>query len=165
MLVIANTSPLHYLVLIDHAEILPALFGQVLIPPAVAEELQRSRTPAPVRTWMASPPAWLERRTLRRPLVATTLVLGAGEQEAISLGQELQADLLLIDDLEGREEAEHQGLTIMGTLRALELAAERGLLDFPTAITQLQATSFHLPVSLVRDMLTRDADRKSQPHN
>ena len=35
MLVIANTSPLHYLVLIEHTAILPMLFGDVVIPPAL----------------------------------------------------------------------------------------------------------------------------------
>jgi predicted nucleic acid-binding protein len=63
MLVIADTSPLRYLVLIDYPMILPALFGRVLIPPAVAVELQRPRTPAPVRAWMASSPPWRARRT------------------------------------------------------------------------------------------------------
>jgi predicted nucleic acid-binding protein len=62
MLVIADSSPLHYLVLIDHVTILPTLFGRVLIPPMVAEEFQRSRTPAPVRAWISSPPEWLEVR-------------------------------------------------------------------------------------------------------
>ena len=57
MLVIADTSPLHYLVLIEHPAILPTLFERILIPLAVAEELQRHRTPVPVRAWMASPPA------------------------------------------------------------------------------------------------------------
>jgi predicted nucleic acid-binding protein len=163
MLVIADTSPLHYLVLIDHPEVLPILFGLVLIPPAVTEELQRPRTPAPVRTWIVSPPEWLEVHTPRQPLTTPTLPLGAGEREVISLAQEIRADLLLMDDLDGREEAEHHGFAVMGTLRVLELAAERGLIDFPTAITKLQATSFHLPVSLVREMLARDADRKSRP--
>ena len=70
-----------------------------------------------------------------------------------------------MDDLAGREEAERHGFAVMGTLRVLELAAERGLLDFPAAITKLQATSLHLPLSLVREMLTRDAARKSRPQN
>ena len=96
MRVIAGTSPLHYLVLIDHPTILPALFRRVLIPPAVAEELQRPRTPAPVRAWMGSPPAWLEVRTPCQPLVITALPLGAGEREAISLAQDLRAELLLM---------------------------------------------------------------------
>ena len=142
MRVIADTSPLRYLVLIDYPTILPALFGRVLIPPAVAAELQRPRTPAPVRARMASSPPWLETHGPRQPLVTPTLLLGAGEQEVITLAQDLHAGLVLMDDMEGREEAEHHGLAIMGTLRVLELAAERGLIDFPTAITRLQATSF-----------------------
>jgi predicted nucleic acid-binding protein len=150
MRVIADTSPLRYLVLVDYPAILPALFGRVLIPSAVAAELQRPRTPASVRAWIASSPPWLETRRPRQPLVTPTLLLGPGE-------------LVLMDDMEGREEAEHHGLAVMGTLRVLELAAERDLIDFPTAITKLQATSFYLPVSLVREMLARDAARKSRP--
>ena len=140
MLVIADTSPLHYLVLIDHPEVLPVLFGRVLIPSAVTEELQRPRTPAPVREWIVSPPEWLEVHTPRQPLITPTLPLGTGEREAISLAQEIRANLLLMDDLDGREEAEHHGFAVMGTLRVLELAVERGLIDFPTAIMKLQAT-------------------------
>jgi len=162
MLVIADTSPLHYLVLIDHSAILPTLFRRVLIPPAVVDELQRPHTPAPVRVWMATPPAWLEMRTPRQPLITPRLLLGAGEWEAITLAHDLGADLILMDHLEAREEAEHHGLAVMGTLRVLELATEHGLIDFPSVIMELQATSFHLPLSLVREMLARDADRKSR---
>jgi predicted nucleic acid-binding protein len=160
MLVIADTSPLHYLVLIEHTAILPTLFEHVIIPSVVAEELQRPRTPAPVRAWMASPPAWLEIRVPQQPLVTTTMRLGAGEREALSLAQELHADLVLLDDLEAREEAARQALAVMGTLRVLELAAERGLLDFAATMTKLETTSFHMPAQLVQDMLARDAARK-----
>ena len=160
MLVIADTSPLHYLVLIERTAILPSLFGHVVIPPVVAEELQHSRTPAPVRAWMTSPPAWLEMRPPCQPLVTLTLRLGAGEHEALSLARELHADLLLLDDLEAREEAERYAFAVMGTLRVLELASERGLLNFAAAITKLKATSFHMPAQLVQDMLARDAARK-----
>jgi len=160
MLVIADSSPLHYLVLIEHTDVLPSLFGRVIIPPVVAEELQRPRTPAPVRAWMASPPAWLEIRLPHQPLVTTTLRIGAGEREALSLAQELHADLVLLDDLEARDEAERHALAVMGTLRVLELASERDLLDFSAAITKLEATSFHMPAQLVQDMLARDAARK-----
>jgi predicted nucleic acid-binding protein len=45
MLVVADTSPIHYLVLIQHDAILPALYEQVVIPPAVLVDLQHSHTP------------------------------------------------------------------------------------------------------------------------
>jgi predicted nucleic acid-binding protein len=160
MLVIADTSPLHYLVLIGQAAILPLLFGHVLVPAAVAEELQRPRTPAAVRAWIESPPVWLAIRSPRQPPVSTVVRLGAGEREVLSLAQELHADLVLLDDLEARTEAERRGLAVMGTLRVLEFAAERDVLDFPAEIAKLEATSFHLPSQLVQDMLLRDSARK-----
>jgi predicted nucleic acid-binding protein len=88
------------------------------------------------------------------------LRLGVGERDVIVLAQALQADLLVMADLEGREEAERPAFAVMGTLRVLELAAESGLLDLPIAIGTLQATSFYAPASLIREMLARDATRK-----
>jgi predicted nucleic acid-binding protein len=89
--------------------------------------------------------------------------LDPGEREAILLAQELQADLLLMDDRQGRQEAQRRALTVTGTLEVLERAAERGWLDLPSALTRLQATNFYLPALLVRDLLARDAARKKQP--
>ena len=56
MIVVADATPLRYLILIEAVAILPALYERILIPAVVAEELQRPRTPLPVRQWMASPP-------------------------------------------------------------------------------------------------------------
>jgi len=50
-LIVADTSPLVYLVLIDHIDILPQLFETVLIPEAVHSELQNPLAPAPVQAW------------------------------------------------------------------------------------------------------------------
>ena len=41
MIVIADTSPINYLILIGEIEVLSALYGRVLIPPSVREELDR----------------------------------------------------------------------------------------------------------------------------
>jgi predicted nucleic acid-binding protein len=49
MIVIADTSPLHYLILLEHTEILQHLYGRVIIPRAVARELQAERTPPRVK--------------------------------------------------------------------------------------------------------------------
>jgi predicted nucleic acid-binding protein len=64
MIVVADTSPLNYLVLIDEIDLLPALFGQVIVPQAVFQELQHPRTSRKVREWAAHLPAWLELRTV-----------------------------------------------------------------------------------------------------
>ena len=59
MLVVADTSPLNYLVWIQQETLLPILYDRVVIPPAVYEELQRPETLHVVRQWVAHPPGWL----------------------------------------------------------------------------------------------------------
>ena len=112
MLVVTDTSPLHYLVLIQQDAIRPALYERFAVPPAVLAALQHSRTPELVRTRAAHRPAWLEVRQPRQALDARRFPrLGTGKREAIALAQELQVPLLLIDDADGRAEAERHGLT------------------------------------------------------
>jgi predicted nucleic acid-binding protein len=65
MIVIADTSPLNYLVLIEEVEILSRLFGIVIIPPAVFEELSDPETPTAVRDWIAKRPS---RRDPKHPI-------------------------------------------------------------------------------------------------
>jgi predicted nucleic acid-binding protein len=88
--------------------------------------------------------------------------LGAGEREAIALAQELQAPLLLIDDADGREKAERRALMATGTLGILEAAAIHGLIDLPSALARLQATTFHARAELFQELLAHDAARKRQ---
>ena len=59
MRVIADTTPLRYLVVLGHVDLLPALFGQILTPPAVAGELYHPKAPAVVRAWIAHLPGWI----------------------------------------------------------------------------------------------------------
>ena len=59
-LVIADTGPINYLVLIERIDLLPALFQKVILPSAVQRELDDRDTPPSVRDWIAHPPAWVE---------------------------------------------------------------------------------------------------------
>ena len=161
MLVIADNSPLRYLIVIDCVHVLPVLFGRVLLPVAVVEELQHPHTPAVVRAWMTRPPAWLEVRAITGAPDVSVAELEAGEQEAIVLARELHADLLLIDDGKGREIAFGQGLRPMGTVGVLEQAAISGLVDFPTVIARLLHTNFRITADIINDALARDAARKA----
>jgi len=58
--IVADTTPLNYLVLIEAVGILPRLFASVLIPPAFKKELSHGNAPAAVSTWIANPPSWLK---------------------------------------------------------------------------------------------------------
>jgi len=119
--IVADTTPLNYLVLIQATDILPELYRTVLIPPAVKAELAHANTPAIVRAWISQPPAWLEVVSLKQPVDSALAHLDAGEREAISLASELQAILLLMDERDGVTIARHRGLKVVGTLAALAL--------------------------------------------
>jgi predicted nucleic acid-binding protein len=142
MIVIADSSPLRYLILIGRVELLASLFEHVIAPPGVVKELSHPSSPAPVRTWSASTPSWLTVRSPRGHDSSLSINLGLGESEAIALAEETQADALLTDDRAARREAEGRGIRVQGTLGILDLAAQIGLIDFPSAIEQLRSTTF-----------------------
>ena len=95
-LVIADTGPINYLLLISHIDILPALFDKVILPSPVKEELMDPEAPALVRAWVGNPPKWLDVQQACGPDIVADL--GRGETAAITLAIELHADLLLMDD-------------------------------------------------------------------
>ncbi len=59
MIVVADTSPICYLLLIGEIELLFQLYQQVLIPQLVQQELANNRSPAVVQAWISQPPQWL----------------------------------------------------------------------------------------------------------
>lgn len=151
MLVVADSSPLIVLINIGHVDVLATLFTKVLIPQVVAEELRAASRPPAVRQFMTSSPLWLEERRLG--FVEPIPSLHAGEAAAISLAREVNADLLLIDDLEGRRAAIERHIRITGTIGVLELAAQRGLLDLSDAFHQIKATDFWISHRLLDERL------------
>lgn len=160
MWVVADNSPIRYLRLLECEHVLPILFGHLYIPRAVLQELQHPHTPVVVRTWIATPPAWLELRSITEQPAAALGVLEAGEQEAIILAQELRADILLVDDGKARDLAIARGLRVMGTVGVLEQAAMRGLVNLPEVLARLVATNFRILRTIIDDALARDAERR-----
>lgn len=162
MLVVADNSPVRYLRLLDCDHVLPALFGRLLIPHAVLRELQHPHTPEVVRSWIDALPPWMEVCPILGQPDATVARLEAGEQEAIILAQERQADVLLVDDGKARDVAIAHGLRAMGTVGVLEQAAIQGLVDLPEVLARLMTTNFRILPSIITEVLARDAERKSQ---
>jgi predicted nucleic acid-binding protein len=159
-IVIADTGPPHYLVLIGKIELLPQLFGTVHIPEIVRDELSHARTPAPIRDWLATNPAWL--KTLPTlPAAASPLPeLGRGERAAIALAGSLGADLILMDDRSGVAAATALGFETTGTLGIVGLAARRGLIDLADAFARLKATNFRYQPKLLDALLAEHRKRK-----
>jgi len=80
--------------------------------------------------------------------------LDSGERSAISLALLIQATQILMDDMDGRLEAERRNLKVTGTLGILVEAHRRGLLDLDSSLAQLSGTSFYMSPRLV-DMVRR----------
>jgi predicted nucleic acid-binding protein len=154
-MVVSNTSPLNYLVLIEEIDVLPRLYERVVIPQSVCEELQAAETPEAVRTWILSPPDWLEISSETGSMDSDLMGLHAGESDAISLALHLQAGALIIDERRGRSEAAKRELKVIGTIGVLAFAHECGLLNLSHVIVRLERTTFHLSPRLVTSVLQK----------
>jgi predicted nucleic acid-binding protein len=152
VIVISDTSPIHYLCLIGRIDILPAIFGSVVVPNAVAAELSRKATPQAARDFIGNPPGWLCIRAPSRPIAATG-DFGDGELQAIALALELHADYLIIDDWSARTIAEQQQIAVIGTLGVLKIASRRGLVNLEQAINDLLLCGFYISDKLRDEML------------
>jgi predicted nucleic acid-binding protein len=129
-LVVADTSPINYLILIDWIDLLPALFETVILPSAVETELKESKASASVRQWIENPPVWLEIRNDAPAFDPDLNRLDPGEKAALALADLLKADLLPIGERDGVKAARKKGLRVTGTLGVLDAAADRGLVNF-----------------------------------
>lgn len=161
MIVIADTTPLNHLILIEQDRLLQALYGRVIVPTAVLSELQSQGAPPRVQAWMRSRPDWLEVNDAVFPADPTLAHLDAGERDAILLAQNLKADVLLMDDLGERQAAARRNLNVSGTLTVLYLGAGRGFVeDFPATLNLLLKSGFRASPEIIQFFLERHAKRK-----
>lgn len=157
-LVVADCSPIRYLVVIDAIEVLPHLYDSVVIPQAVLAELTHPHAPAKVRAWASALPAWTDVRAASRVELAD--VLDSGEAEAIALAKELNAQFVLIDERAARRHAQNEGLLVAGTVSVLEQAADRGLVSFREAMQKLASTNYRIDPQFLQQAMARDAMRR-----
>ena len=159
--VVADTGPPHYLVLIGAVLVLPQLFGKVFVPELVRNELQHTRTPRAVRDWLATEPPWL--KAMATPEIASLPLpkLGDGERTAIALARSLRADLILMDDHAATAIALQEGFAVTGTLGVLVRAAERDLIDLGDAFARLKATNFRYRPEILDALLAAQHRRRN----
>jgi predicted nucleic acid-binding protein len=161
MIVVSDTTPLRHLIAIGEVDLLRRVYGAVVVPATVWSELQAESTPSAVKSWLQSAPDWLQVRRPREPEPGDAnpdilVRLDAGERDAIRLAVELKADLLLMDEADGRSLALGLGLPVTGTLGLLERADVLGLLpDLPVTLAHLEASGFYLSARLRESVLDR----------
>jgi predicted nucleic acid-binding protein len=161
MLIVSDTTPLHYLIILDRADLLRELFDEIVIPEAVILEMKHERTPEVVRLWIDAPPAWIKVKKPSPESLEKIGGLGRGESEAIALALEQKADALLMDDRKAIREARKNNLTVITTLALLKLAAIKNLIDFAKVLRELERTTFRLPdAEIIAEFRKRDVARK-----
>jgi len=127
-IVVSDTSPIRALHFLKELTLLEQLFGTIIVPPAVADELARTRQPFTAID-VSSFHNFEIRAPQDRQLVQTYVeTIDDGEAEAIVLAIELKATLL-IDEVAGRSAAAAAGLPYMGVLGVLSLAKRQGLIS------------------------------------
>lgn len=143
--VVSNTSPLQYLHQTELLSLLPAMYGTVTIPVAVADEIERG-----IELGIALPQVreipWLRIREVERArLLAMVTDLDAGEREVLALADETADSLALLDDGWARRSADLLGIKYTGTLGVLVKAKKRGLVpEVRPVLDHLESLHFYL---------------------
>lgn len=155
-MIVADTSPLSAFLRVHRPDILSDLFGHIVIPAAVATELDRGA--AQVGSWRSSMPFLVLKAVEPSPLLSLLRAeLDPGEAEAIALAAEGGATLLLIDEVKGRASARRLGLRVTGAVGVCILAKERGLLTEARPLLEdlRRRGGLWLGDALLRGVLTR----------
>ena len=136
--------------LIRQINLLRYLYARILVPRAVLAELTHPLAPKSVQDWVVSAPTWLEVLSPKSSLNSGQL--DRGESEAIALAAEVHADVVLMDEQAGRQEAVPRGLRVAGTLSVLDEGEQAGLVDFEVAVAELQKTSFRVSQAVLAEI-------------
>jgi predicted nucleic acid-binding protein len=158
VLVVSDTSPIRALATINLLHALHVLYGQVIVPPAVAAELQAPTSSVPPLDVTTLSFVRIIQPTDQSQLAELRALLDPGEAEAIALALELKADALLIDERNGRREARRRGVELIGVLGVLLACKKAGLIDrvAPLLVLLEQTIRFRLAAH-IRDSALRRA--------
>jgi uncharacterized protein len=150
-LVVSDTSPLLNLALVDRLDLLHRQFGAITVPEQVCDELLAGedgtdelirllRSDLVTRTEVPHGPLYIE----------LTRELDAGEAAALAFAIENEADLVLIDEQDGRRVARRHRLDVTGVIGILLKGARAGELDIETALDDLREAGFWIGDDLYR---------------
>ena len=130
MIIVSNKSPLVNLAVIGQLALLQQLYGKIIIPQAVYDEIVIEGAGQPGATEVKTFD-WIEAQEVTDRILVTSLELelDSGEAEAIALAVSLKADLLLLDERKGRVVASRLGLNYIGLLGVLIEAKNQHLIN------------------------------------
>ncbi|MBO1346543.1 MAG: DUF3368 domain-containing protein [Hormoscilla sp. GUM202] len=152
--IIADSSPLISLAIIEQLELLPQLYQRILLPPAVWDEVTVLGAGLPGAQAVRQA-QWIEiQAPLPTILEPISLLVDRGEAEAIALAQSIPNSIVLLDDIQARRLVEHLKIPRIGTLGILRRAKNAGLItEVKVYIEQLLANGIYIKSSLVEAVL------------
>jgi hypothetical protein len=151
--VVSNTTPIISLLKIGKLELLQKLYGEILIPKEVFNEIESGKnkefyTDLSKIKWIK-----IEKIKNEKSLIYF-LDLDKGEAEAIILATEKEADLIILDETLGRFHAKHAGMRITGTIGVLLKAKKMGfIVELKPLLFELRAKSVWLSDSFIENAL------------
>jgi uncharacterized protein len=157
MIVVSNTSPLTNLAAIGQFDLLQQLYSEVHIATGVWDELNARGIHWPGREETSSA-SWIKQHHIKNKDLVTALQrdLDRGEAESIALALELNADLLLLDEQEGRRSAQRMELDFVGIVGVLLEAKHSGFIETirPHLDALRQTAGFYLSESVYQHALS-----------
>ncbi len=157
-IVVSDTGPLIALGRVGYLNLLRDLYQDILIPPAVHDELHLgSGRPGVEQSADALERGWLQ---VREPspgspssLSELVLILDLGEAEAILLAEEVDCRFLLIDERKGRAIAKRRGVPVVGMAGVLLAAKKRGLIDAVLpSLKNLERAGYRMSSGLTKEI-------------
>ena len=151
MIVVSNTSPLTNLAAIGQFDLLRHLYSEIHIAESVWDELNAKGKPWPGSKEVAGAD-WIHRHTVRNQLLVSALRidLDRGESESIVLASDLKADLILLDEKEGRHTSRRMNLRPVGVIGILLEGKKKGMIKLarPHLDALIQVAGFRLSESV-----------------
>jgi hypothetical protein len=151
--IISNTTPILSLLKINKLSLLENLYGKIIIPTAVYQEIEKGKEkPYYLDLKLID---WIEIREIRNPGSKDYFLdLDEGEAEVIILAKEQNADLIIMDEIMGRRIAKQFNLTVTGTIGVLLKAKEKGFVNaIKELLTELQEKGTWLNSKLISKAL------------
>lgn len=151
---IVNTSPVFYLHRLGLINIFHALYGEIIVPCAVQNELEQGRKQGEnvpnldkyswIKIWEVSVPHYLN----------LIVDLGRGESEVLGIATEHPSALVVLDDKLARKIAELQGFRLTGTAGILLRAKDQNLIsEIKPVLDSLIDFDFRLRPELLQNIL------------
>ena len=159
-IVVVNTSPIIYLSSINKIDILKKLFREVFIPEAVKREvLTGGEDNFGFREITST--KWIKTKKIKNKLAKKYLLtdIDDGEAEVIVLAEELKPNTIIMDDRLGRKIAKLRGFNVIGTLRVLVIANEKGvIIKVKPLIEKLKESGFWVSEDVYKSILTQSKE-------